>query len=42
MPIATINNHEMYYEVHGEGDPLVCAGDWGTFCHDEENMSLAA
>ena len=37
MPIATINNHEMYYEVHGEGDPLVCAGGWGTFCHGEVN-----
>lgn len=33
MPIATINNHEMYYEIHGEGEPLVCMGGWGTFCH---------
>lgn len=33
MPIATINDHEMYYEIHGEGDPLVCMGGWGTFCH---------
>ena len=36
MPIARINDHDMYYEVHGEGDPLVCAGGWGTFCHGEE------
>ena len=36
MPIARINNHDMYYEVHGEGDPLVCTGGWGTFCHGEE------
>jgi len=23
----------MYYEVHGSGDPVVCSGGWGTFCH---------
>jgi len=23
----------MYYEVHGRGDPVVCSGGWGTFCH---------
>ena len=23
----------MYYEIHGEGDPVVCSGGWGTFCH---------
>ncbi|MSR00859.1 MAG: alpha/beta hydrolase [Gammaproteobacteria bacterium] len=33
MPIARINNHEMYYEVLGEGDPILCMGGWGTFCH---------
>ena len=33
MPIAIINDHEMYYEIHGEGEPLVCMGGWGTFCH---------
>ncbi len=33
MPTATINNHRMYYEVHGQGEPVVCAGGWGTFCH---------
>lgn len=36
MPIARINNHEMYYEVHGSGPPLVCSGGWGTFCHGED------
>ena len=33
MPIATINDHRMYYELHGEGEPLVCMGGWGTYCH---------
>ena len=24
----------MYYEIHGEGEPLVCMGGWGQlFCH---------
>lgn len=23
----------MYYEIHGQGDPVVCSGGWGTFCH---------
>ena len=33
MPIATINNHQMYYEIHGEGPPLLLMGGWGTYCH---------
>ena len=33
MPVAQINNHDMYYELYGEGDPLICMGGWGTFCH---------
>ena len=33
MPIAKINDHDMYYEVHGTGDPLICMGGWDTFCH---------
>lgn len=33
MPIETINNHQMHYEVHGSGPPLVCMGGWGTYCH---------
>lgn len=24
---------ELYYEVHGEGEPLLAMGGWGTFCH---------
>lgn len=36
MPIAEINNHQMYYEIHGEGEPAVCVGGWGTFCHGGE------
>lgn len=34
MPIARINDHDMYYEVLGQGDPVLCMGGWGTFCHD--------
>jgi 3-oxoadipate enol-lactonase len=26
----------MYYEVHGEGEPVILSGGWGTFCHGEE------
>jgi 3-oxoadipate enol-lactonase len=33
MPVAHLNDHEMYYEIHGSGDPLVCVGGWGTYCH---------
>ena len=33
MPIAHINGHDMYYEVHGEGPPAVYIGGWDTFCH---------
>ncbi|MDH3621495.1 MAG: alpha/beta hydrolase [Gammaproteobacteria bacterium] len=33
MPVVTVNDHEMYYEIHGEGEPLVCMGGWGTYCH---------
>jgi len=36
MPQEFINNHEMYYEVHGTGDPVFCSGGWGTFCHGGE------
>ena len=33
MPIARLNGHEMYYEVLGQGDPVLCMGGWGTYCH---------
>lgn len=33
MPIATLNNHQMYYEVIGQGEPVLCMGGWGTYCH---------
>jgi pimeloyl-ACP methyl ester carboxylesterase len=33
VPIAEINAHKMYYEVHGAGRPLLCMGGWGTYCH---------
>ena len=36
MPIADINGHRMYYEIHGQGDPAICMGGWGTFCHGGE------
>jgi pimeloyl-ACP methyl ester carboxylesterase len=34
MPIARINDHDMYYEILGRGDPVLCMGGWGTFCRD--------
>ena len=37
MPIARINDHDMYYEVLGEGEPILCMGGWGTFCHDNHH-----
>lgn len=36
MPVAQINGHQMYYEVHGSGPPALCMGGWGTFCHGGE------
>jgi pimeloyl-ACP methyl ester carboxylesterase len=34
MPHAWINGHDMYYEVLGQGEPVLCMGGWGTFCRD--------
>lgn len=31
-----VNGHDMYYEVHGSGDPAIVMGGWGTFCHGGE------
>ncbi len=36
MPPARLNGHQMYWEVHGTGDPLLLSGGWGTFCHGAE------
>lgn len=36
MPLVNINNHDMYYEIHGTGDPVVCSGGWGSYCHGGE------
>lgn len=36
MPSVTINGHQMYYEIHGQGDPALCMGGWGTYCHGGE------
>ena len=36
MPIADLNQHSMYYEVHGQGIPLVSSGGWGAWCHGGE------
>ena len=36
MSIVNLNNHEMYYEIHGSGPPAICMGGWGTFCHGGE------
>ena len=37
MPVANLNGHSMYYEVLGRGDPVLCMGGWGTFCHDNHH-----
>ncbi|MFZ9061808.1 MAG: alpha/beta fold hydrolase, partial [Steroidobacteraceae bacterium] len=37
MPTAQLNDHEMYYEVLGAGDPVLVMGGWGTFCHDNHH-----
>ena len=37
MPTAFVNGHEMYYEVLGKGEPVLCMGGWGTFCHDNHH-----
>ena len=37
MPIARINGHDMYYEIHGQGEPAICLGGWGTWCHGGEH-----
>ncbi len=36
MPIVTVNDHDMYYEIHGDGEPAICMGGWGTYCHGRE------
>ena len=36
MPTAQINGQTMYYELHGDGEPAVVMGGWGTFCHGGE------
>ena len=36
MPLAGLNHHQMYYEVHGTGEPVICSGGWGTYCHGAE------
>lgn len=36
MPVARVNGHDMYYEIHGRGPPAICMGGWGTYCHGGE------
>jgi len=38
MPIARINDHDMYYAVLGQGEPVLCMGGWGTFCHENHGQ----
>ena len=34
MTITTApDGAKIYYEVHGEGEPMIIMGGWGTFCH---------
>lgn len=35
MPISRINDHDMYWELHGDGaETVICMGGWGTFCRE--------
>jgi 3-oxoadipate enol-lactonase len=36
MPQFERNGHRMHYEVHGQGEPALLMGGWGTFCHGED------
>jgi len=36
MPTVQIQGHKMYYEIHGTGEPALCMGGWGTYCHGGE------
>ena len=36
MPTVRLNGHDMHYEVHGAGEPVICSGGWGTYCHGGE------
>lgn len=38
MPTVTLNDHELYYEVLGQGDPVLCMGGWGTYCHGNQTL----
>lgn len=40
MPREVINGHNMYYEVHGEGAPVLCMSGWGTMCHGRAEKML--
>jgi 3-oxoadipate enol-lactonase len=37
VPLVRINDHDMYYEVLGQGEPVLCMGGWGTFCHENHS-----
>lgn len=44
MPSASINGHDMYYEIHGpapgpaagQAGLAICMGGWGSYCHGGE------
>jgi pimeloyl-ACP methyl ester carboxylesterase len=37
MASVHVNGIDLYYEILGKGDPVVCLGGWGTFCHDNHS-----
>jgi pimeloyl-ACP methyl ester carboxylesterase len=37
MPIARLNDHDLYYEVLGAGEPVLCMGGWGSFCRQNHH-----
>jgi 3-oxoadipate enol-lactonase len=36
MPLIQLNDHALWYELHGHGAPAICLGGWGTYCHGGE------
>ncbi len=36
MALIRVDDHDLHLEIHGNGDPFLCMGGWGTFCHGGE------
>lgn len=36
MPVLELAGRSLYWEDFGSGDPILCMGGWGTFCHGRQ------